>query len=492
MGMFKKKALVEYKGPVPTIKMRQLFWVKLPDIADTVNKTIWVQKKLTEGTVPIPADELEALFPQNPKRPEKEVKKSAPQEEKPKVVYLLETKRSNNMCIALSHSAIKPYASNWSELADLVRAASEKLDLDTIQILQKNVPEDAEITTLKSYSGDRALLPKAETFLLAMLEVDMFNEKVAMLAFRGQFDAAVTDVISHVSVFENAVQEIDTNNHLEVAFKTILAVGNFLNCGTSQGNAPGFKMATLKKLADLRSPVQGRLSLLQYVVNLVDKNSPESLNFPDEMTNLSTAANQSLQDVVADIVKLKEQYKANSNALKKQKDTTFVDALAPFFRRAEIEIADLQKRSDNVNESALKLVALYGEESGVATCVSDFFKAFKDFCCCWGSCVKQLNNEKEQLKKKQAREAKQAAAAAKGITVKKGVPPPEENTVDNLMNAIKGGNFKLRRGGTTVAKSGIAVGRTADQKQAEPEAGAASAQATPASPEPAKLQAEQN
>ena len=59
----------------------------------------------------------------------------------------------------------------------------------------------------------------------------------------------------------------------QALFQIVLDVGNALNAGTAKGNAVGFKLSTLLKLAELKA-VDKKTTLLHYVVDVVRKNAP--------------------------------------------------------------------------------------------------------------------------------------------------------------------------------------------------------------------------
>jgi len=57
-----------------------------------------------------------------------------------------------------------------------------------------------------------------------------------------------------IGIVRKACQQIQASPGLQQVLKTVLATGNLLNTGTKQGNAQGFKLASLMKLADSKVP----------------------------------------------------------------------------------------------------------------------------------------------------------------------------------------------------------------------------------------------
>ena len=61
----------------------------------------------------------------------------------------------------------------------------------------------------------------------------------------------------------------------------ILAIGNYMNGGTTRGEAWGFKLDSLLKLVDVKSSVDSKVSLLHFVAENIDKEHAELIeDFP--------------------------------------------------------------------------------------------------------------------------------------------------------------------------------------------------------------------
>eukprot|EP01105_Mastigella_eilhardi_P012114 TRINITY_DN2788_c0_g1_i1.p1 TRINITY_DN2788_c0_g1~~TRINITY_DN2788_c0_g1_i1.p1 ORF type:complete len:1159 (-),score=285.04 TRINITY_DN2788_c0_g1_i1:35-3511(-) len=408
------KPASEYKGPVPSIKMRQFFWTKLAGTPDALHDTVWATK-LAEGEVEVPTHELEELFPHSAKKTDAVSPRSPREEEtQAKALTLLEPKRSNNLSIALSNMHMRQYQQDgWDVLARQVNEASEGLSPEVISILVKNMPDEAEVALLTPFAHEKFLLPTAEQFLLTMLEIPSYKEKVGMLQFRSHFDALLADSMSKIATFENAAKEIKANKHLHLVLKLILAVGNFLNCNTAQGDACGFKLETLRKLNTFRSPVQPNLSLLQFMVNAVDKYHPDAVTFYEELPSMCLAASQDMGEIVSEIAGQARLSKQHISVLDHdQHNSKFTMALLPFVQRASIEIAHLEEQSTATLHLVTSLAASFGEDTTTATCINDFFATMRDFCSSWADCHKHLMSDKKREQRRQDLEAKRAAHLA--------------------------------------------------------------------------------
>eukprot|EP01105_Mastigella_eilhardi_P016102 TRINITY_DN3689_c2_g4_i1.p1 TRINITY_DN3689_c2_g4~~TRINITY_DN3689_c2_g4_i1.p1 ORF type:complete len:1310 (+),score=286.64 TRINITY_DN3689_c2_g4_i1:228-3932(+) len=437
MGMKASRQRSVYNGPVPRVKMRQFFWVKLID-KPTVSKTIWVNSKLAEAKVPVPVEELEHLFQQKSIERASGGDTSTAAGTVAAVPALLEQKRSYNMSIALSHARMRPWSQCWADLAQEVAVASSSLPFEVLQVLEVNAPTSEEVTTLLAYTGEKLVLPKAEQFLLAMCEVAMYSEKVEALMFRAQFVGMWGDLMQKLAVLEQAVKEVRECKNLELVFLTILNVGNFLNCGTSQGNAAGFKLESLKKVSDLRSTVKGKLTLLHYIVQLVDKSCEHSvLLFPSELKSVSAVAAISLQDMFDGVTRLKASCTRQVHFVSKT-DLEFANQMQVFCERSQEQVGELVRRSAHAFDDAQQLAYFFGQEDVTQpTHLSDFFVILRDFQILWEACYTQLMLEKEQEAKRKARELRVAADTGRRWNSMRVKPASERHSLEEVVGRLQ-------------------------------------------------------
>ena len=67
-----------------------------------------------------------------------------------------------------------------------------------------------------------------------------------------------------------ASREVARSRRLKKLLEVVLALGNYMNRG-ARGNALGFRLASLNKLADTKSSTSKGTTLLHYLVEIVDK-----------------------------------------------------------------------------------------------------------------------------------------------------------------------------------------------------------------------------
>lgn len=87
--------------------------------------------------------------------------------------------------------------------------------------------------------------------------------------------------------------------------EVVLAVGNFLNSGTNNGNANGFSIRTLTKLDSLKG-VDKSTTLLTYIVKFVEKKFPgTAAKWTEDLSPIEYATKIDFEGVLTDLSELK-------------------------------------------------------------------------------------------------------------------------------------------------------------------------------------------
>ena len=104
-----------------------------------------------------------------------------------------------------------------------------------------------------------ARLSDPERFLCLMARVPRVREKLAAASFAAEFEETAAGVAAALDAVSVACDEVRRSKQLKALLAAALAAGNVLNEGTPRGDAAGFTLDSLHKLADVKS---ARLSAL--------------------------------------------------------------------------------------------------------------------------------------------------------------------------------------------------------------------------------------
>eukprot|EP00727_Mastigamoeba_balamuthi_P010351 m51a1_g5939 putative inverted formin-2 (1022) ;mRNA; f:111272-116339 len=426
----------------------RLAWSKLP--AMKVKKTMWVSQGLNTELPPVNTDEIATLFCANPPKKPDDAGKPA-EKAAPKVVSLLDMKRSNNTAIVMSQFKGLSYEEIRAKIA-----AGDDAALGSVEALRQVLPQSDEMELLRGFAGDRAALGRAEQWFLCIGELPNAQKKVDALCFKRSFFTRAEDLQVQLAGYEMACKQVTENTNLCFVLKWILAIGNELNAGTEKGNAQGFRVDTLSKLQDLRSPVQGKKTLLSYVVEKLLDVRPEVADFPDSLSKLQAVVNSSpLNDLISQVSKLVEEVEViDKDVSSSHSDSPqFVESMSDFIARALVETQLILEQCEAVEKALYTMLEAFGEEVEEGkipepSAVRDFFAHLLKFSSQFKAVLKDIQAARERELKKKKREQSGA-----GGDKRKGAAPTSPNNgecvVDALLSSIKEGNFKLRRGNAT-------------------------------------------
>lgn len=374
--------------------MRRFHWSKMPE--SEIEKTIWL--KLTDEKVKLNIDQLENLFGEKKKDPKiTEQKKQKSSKKRIEKVQLIEPQRANNVEISLSRFKMSP-----TMIADAILEMNEKkLPAERLAALMKMVPNDEEIAIVQSYDGPSEKLRKSEQFFKVISSIPGIRLRLELTLFRAQFQQNLSELDEKVKIIQNATQEIKNSQKFKELLQIILAIGNYLNGGTRQGGAYGFKLKTLLKLKSQKS-LNGKVTLLMYIVQYVKHNKKEILDFPDEWKHVTEASSIEASFLEGEVNK----FWGKLNMIKRKTDQPdnggrsdkFHSVMSSFIRVKHTSAKALKNRYDESKMENKKLQESLGE-SNIKW--ESFFTIFKQFVSDWERTKQQIRKNEERTANKQ-------------------------------------------------------------------------------------------
>jgi hypothetical protein len=280
-------ATAQFPGPAPSMKMRPLHWKKVPPSESS--DTVWsrVQAKEWNDVVDlIEPTKIEVLF--SASQVVKPGDESARFKNTPKTA-LIDLRRAQNIEILLSrfHCTLK-------ELKEAVlNLDASLLDVDKTVELMKFTPTDEEIEVLQSFKGNIAVLGSADRFFLEISEIPRYKERLQVHHLMLTFDDKCAELLEKVLCLNKCFSELMSSKRLHRFMLHILAVGNFMNHGTSMGNASAFRLEALNQATSIRSNVEG-VTLLHFLASHIYNVDADLLKLPSDLPHLEGGALVSL------------------------------------------------------------------------------------------------------------------------------------------------------------------------------------------------------
>ena len=250
-----------------------LHWDKLQ--AHALRGTVW--EHAGAGDTGVNLKDLETLFALEDASKKKSTNARSA-DGKPKVISLIDPKRSLNISIQLAGIRM-PFKQIKRALLQM---DDETLKVDQLNILALAVPTTEEISLLRGYPGDKAQLATVEQYFLQVMPIPRLGARIAALVFKGTAESNLRKVTEEYELVAAAALELKGCARFVTVLEGILAVGNHLNGGTYRGQARGFRLETLLRLTDVKA-VDRKTSLLHFVAKELKKSAPEVEFLADEL-----------------------------------------------------------------------------------------------------------------------------------------------------------------------------------------------------------------
>ncbi|KAK3085892.1 hypothetical protein FSP39_010094, partial [Pinctada imbricata] len=154
-------------------------------------------------------------------------------------------------------------------------------------------------------------LDHPEYMLLELSKMEHFRSRVDFLRFRYRMQWQLFEIDQQLRELHTACDEITNSLALKNLLETLLAVGNYLNGGSPNGQADGYSLDILNKLKDIQDK-DSKGNLLDFVMKMycqfyeveIDIGCPTRFKLP-EPSNMRHAAQvsfDSIQDTLANLL----------------------------------------------------------------------------------------------------------------------------------------------------------------------------------------------
>eukprot|EP00611_Tribonema_gayanum_P027897 TRINITY_DN701_c0_g2_i1.p1 TRINITY_DN701_c0_g2~~TRINITY_DN701_c0_g2_i1.p1 ORF type:complete len:599 (+),score=155.19 TRINITY_DN701_c0_g2_i1:533-2329(+) len=254
-------------------------------------------------------------------------------------------------------------------------------------------------------------------FMVTVARIPRYTARLECTLFIRAFAEDAAFLKGRVTMVRTAVTEVVDSEKLRKLLVMVMNMGNFLNEGTRQGNARGFKMASLLKLETVKTLDRTKTSL-HVLAEWGKKSMPEVLKLEDDLQHCKEASSWSLTDLHSEIAAMRKgltQVQAQLAASENQKDKPpqdrFAETAAAFLRTAVSRMHELEDLLQKTTAAYREAAQLFGEDPGTVPS-GEFFALMTEFVTMLGRAVKE-NHQREVLEEKRRRSEEKAAKAAK-------------------------------------------------------------------------------
>ncbi|XP_008586049.1 PREDICTED: disheveled-associated activator of morphogenesis 2 [Galeopterus variegatus] len=366
--------------PQPSHPLKSFNWVKLNE--ERVPGTVWNEIDDMQVFRILDLEDFEKMFSAY-QRHQKELGSTEDiylASRKVKELSVIDGRRAQNCIILLS----KLKLSN-EEIRQAVLKMDQQEDLakDMLEQLLKFIPEKSDIDLLEEHKHEIERMARADRFLYEMSRIDHYQQRLQALFFKKKFQERLAEAKPKVEAILLASRELVRSKRLKQMLEVVLAIGNFMNKG-QRGGAYGFRVASLNKIADTKSSIDRNISLLHYLIMILEKHFPDILNMPSELQHLPEAAKVNLAELEKEVGNLKRGLRAVEVELEYQRrqvrepNDKFVPVMSDFITVSSFSFSELEDQLNEARDKFAKALRHFGEHESKMQ-PDEFFGIFDSF-----------------------------------------------------------------------------------------------------------------
>lgn len=365
---------------------------------------------------------------------------------KVKELSVIDGRRAQNCVILLSKLKM---SNEEIKRAILEMDEREELAKDMLEQLLKFVPEKGDIDLLEEHKHELERMARADRFLFEMSRIDHYQHRLQALFFKKKFAERLAETKPKVEAILSASKEVVRSKRLTQVLEVVLALGNFMNKG-QRGNAYGFKVSSLNKVADTKSSIDRNITMLHYLIMIFEKNYPDTLSIQQDLASVQEAAKVNLAELEKEVHSIKSGLKALEAELQYQQSRTrdrgdkFVPVVGDFITVASFSFSELEELLNEAKDKFTSALKHFGEEHGRMQ-PDEFFGIFDTFMVSFSEARQDLENmqrRKDEEERRARMEAMLKEQRERERRAKKGAGGASEEVggeFDDLVSALRSG-----------------------------------------------------
>ncbi|XP_041826987.1 disheveled-associated activator of morphogenesis 1-like [Melanotaenia boesemani] len=425
--------------PQPSNPLKSFNWSKLPE--NKIEGTIWKEIDDLNVFKVLDLEEFQKTFSAY-QRPTKDTEEDHTPAKKVKELSVIDGRRAQNCNILLSRLKLTN-----EEICRAILTMDEQEDLpkDMLEQLLKFVPEKSDIELLEEHKHELDRMAKADRFLYDMSRINHYQQRLQTLYFKKKFADRVAEVKPKIQALSLASKEVVQSGMLRQLLEVVLAFGNYMNKG-QRGNAFGFKVSSLNKMADTRSSTDKNVTLLHYMISVLESKFPAVSAVSEELQNVPEAAKVNMTELEKDIGNLKSGLKSTEMELQYQQAQSsqlpldrFVPVVGQFITVASFSFSDVEESLREAKELLVKALGCFGEDSSNLK-PDEFFGIFSTFL----TAFSEAKEDNEDMTRRREEEEKRALMEAqmkkdRELRMRKNKASEECGEFDDLVSALRSG-----------------------------------------------------
>lgn len=438
--------------PQPSNPLKSFNWAKLSE--NKLEGTVWAD--VDDGRVfkILDLEDIEKTFSAYQRQQDffmvnnnkqKETEDDTLSSKKVKELSVIDGRRAQNCNILLSRLKL---SNEEIKRAILTMDEQEDLPKDMLEQMLKFVPEKSDVDLLEEHKHELDRMAKADRFLYEMSRINHYQQRLQSLYFKKKFAERIAEIKPKVEALTKASKEVLHSRNFKQLLEVVLAFGNYMNKG-QRGNAYGFKISSLNKIADTKSSIDKNITLLHYLITILEKKYSKVMLFQEELKNVPEAAKVNMTELEKEINNLRSGLKSVESELDFQKKRPqeygdkFVSVVSQFITVASFSFSDVEDSLCEAKELFIKTVKHFGEDADKMQ-PDEFFGIFDQFLQSFAE-ARQENENIRRRKEEEERRARMEAQLKEQREKERKARKAKENgeddggEFDDLVSALRSG-----------------------------------------------------
>ncbi|KAK1889508.1 Disheveled-associated activator of morphogenesis 1-A [Dissostichus eleginoides] len=404
--------------PQPANALKSFNWSKLAE--NKLEGTVWMDVDDAKVFKILDLDDIEKTFSAYQRQQDfflinnskqKEAEDDTLSSKKVKELSVIDGRRAQNCNILLSRLKL---SNEEMKRAILTMDEQEDLPKDMLEQLLKFVPEKSDVDLLEEHKHELDRMAKPDRFFYEMSRINHYQQRLQSLYFKKKFAERIAEIKPKVEALSRASKEILHSKNLKQLWS-----------------------------------IDKNITLLHYLITILEKKYPKVLMFQEDLKSLSEAAKVNMTEMEKDIGNLRSGLKNVESELEFQKNRPqqhgdkFVSVVSQFITVASFSFSDVEDSLIEAKELFLRAVKHFGEDASKMQ-PDEFFGIFDQFLQSFAEAQQENENMRKrkeeeerrtkmeaQLKEQREKERKARKAKANG--------EDDGGEFDDLVSALRSG-----------------------------------------------------
>lgn len=447
--------------------LKSFNWSKLPDCK--VPGTIWTELDETNLYLTIDLNEIDKLFSAYQKNgllvdgvsieDLRNLGSTLGRGHRNKVISVIDSRRAQNCTILLSKLKMPNEDITKAIMSMDARA---NFPTDMVEQMLKFTPTPEERAMLDEHAEEMDHLARADRFLFELSKITHYEQRLRTLHYKKKFNIWYAEFKPKIVAVLEASREVQRSKRLKKMLEIILAFGNYMNRG-QRGNAVGFKLSSLTRIADTKSSCNKNMTLLHYIADTCEHKFRDCLMLEVDLPHVKDAAKVNMKELEKDMAMLRNGMKEVGREVEFFRTQTplngdrYLPVMKEFVSGASVRLAELEDLFVDMKARFDRVCKLFCEDP--ATSQSDeFFGVFDIYITTLTEARAENDNirrkkEEEEKVVKQHQEMRMRTLERKKSNASRlnsyhksshsgngNTSPTEKNEFDDLISALRTGD----------------------------------------------------